>query len=76
MSCVLQQALNLAAEVLTSELRQAYDSRGTAALPASRYSFLLDFLKQGRCMGQAHAQAGHTTAPVPVDTPFPAGSDH
>lgn len=37
----------MAAEVLTSELREDYDSRGTAALPGSRYQFLLDFLKQG-----------------------------
>jgi hypothetical protein len=44
---VVLQALNLAAEVLTSDLRQQYDSKGTAALPGSRYKFLLDFLKQG-----------------------------
>ena len=41
------QALNLAADVLTSELREQYDQHGTAALPGSSYRFLLDFLKQG-----------------------------
>lgn len=46
------QALNLAAEVLTSDsLREEYDSQGTAALPGSRYRSLLDFLKQGTSRG-------------------------
>lgn len=45
---IVLQALNLAAEVLTSDLRRQYDSKGTAALPGSRYKFLLEFLKQGK----------------------------
>jgi hypothetical protein len=49
------QALNLAAEVLTSDLRQQYDSKGTAALPGSRYKFLLEFLKQGTQQGWSAA---------------------
>jgi hypothetical protein len=40
--------INSAADVLTSaELREQYDRQGLAALPASRYKILHDYIKRG-----------------------------